>query len=105
MAATDTVSRPRSPQWQGLRTQFARSPEAGALLGFIALIIFFSITASQNFLSQDSVGSILGVSSLVFLSLIMSNVPAGIAAIAGILAGATMGLINGLILVWSRIPS
>src|SRR5258708_8982830 len=135
MAATETVSRPRSPQWQGIRTQFARSPEAGALIGFLALVIFFSITASENFLRQDSiasiltsqapsgivavgitmlmisgefdlsVGSILGVSSLVFLSLIMSNVPAGVAAIAGILAGATMGLINGLLLVWSRIPS
>ncbi|MHB8628016.1 MAG: ABC transporter permease [Aggregatilineales bacterium] len=133
--ATNTVSRRTPSAWQGLRTQMARSPEAGALIGFAALIVFFSITATQNFLSGDSlasiftaqatsgivavgitvlmisgefdlsVGSIFGVSSLVFLSLIMSNVPAPIAAIAAVLAGATMGLINGLILVWSRIPS
>lgn len=133
--ATDTVKRQNTSPLQGLRTQFARSPEAGALIGFIALLIFFTITAHERFLTQDSlasvltsqatsgivavgiaflmisgefdlsVGSILGVSSLVFLSLIMSNVPAVIAAIAAILAGATMGLINGLILVWTRIPS
>jgi len=134
MAALDT-SKGMGTQLRTLRTQFTRSPEAGALIGFIALIIFFSITASQNFLTQDSlasiltsqstsgivavgiaflmisgefdlsVGSILGVSSLVFLSLIMSNVPAVIAALAAVLAGATMGLLNGLILVWTRIPS
>ncbi|MBA3869773.1 MAG: ABC transporter permease [Chloroflexota bacterium] len=134
MAALDTSKGMRT-QLHGLRTQFTRSPEAGALIGFIALIIFFSLTASQNFLTQDSlasiltsqstsgivavgvaflmisgefdlsVGSILGVSSLVFLSLIMSNVPAVIAALAAVLAGATMGLVNGLILVWTRIPS
>ena len=133
--ATNIVSR-RSPSvWQRLRTEMARAPEGGAFLGFVALIIFFSITATQNFLSGDalasiftaqaasgivaigitmlmisgefdlSVGSIFGVSSLIFLSLIMSNVPAIIAAIAAVLGGATMGLLNGLILVWSRIPS
>src|SRR5579864_7915620 len=133
--ATNIVSGRTPSAWQGLRTQLARSPEAGALIGFLALIVFFSITATQNFLSGDSlasiftaqaasgivavgvtmlmisgefdlsVGSVLGVGSLVFLSLIMSNVPATIAAIAAVLAGATMGLLNGLILVWSRIPS
>jgi ribose/xylose/arabinose/galactoside ABC-type transport system permease subunit len=134
MAALDT-SKGMGTQLRTLRTQFTRSPEAGALIGFFALIIFFSITASERFLTQDSlasiltsqstsgivavgvaflmisgefdlsVGSILGVSSLVFLSLIMSNVPAVIAALAAVLAGATMGLLNGLILVWTRIPS
>src|SRR4051812_15199338 len=134
MAGLDTF-KGMGTQLRGLRTQFTPSPQTGALIGFIALIIFFSITASQNFLTQDSlasiltsqstsgivavgvaflmisgefdlsVGSILGVTSLVFLSLIMSNVPAVIAALAAVLAGATMGLLNGLILVWTRIPS
>ncbi len=137
MAATSTA--PPSPNatfaFRGLRTRLARSPEAGALIGFIAVLIFFSITAREHFLTQDSlasvltsqatsgivaagiaflmisgefdlsVGSILGVSSLAFLSLIMSNVPAVLAAVIAILVGAGMGLINGLILVWTRIPS
>lgn len=135
MAASSTASPSAPPQFRRLRSWMARSPEAGALIGFLAVIIFFSIFATQNFLSLDSlasiltsqatsgivavgvaflmisgefdlsVGSILGVTSLVFLSLIMSNVPAVLAAIVAILAGGFMGLINGLILVWSRIPS
>ncbi len=135
MAVTSTASQRTPFQFRGLRTQFARSPEAGALIGFLAMLIFFSITASERFLTLDSlasvltsqatsgivavgiaflmisgefdlsVGSILGVSSLVFLSLIMSNVPAVLAALAAVLAGATMGLLNGVILIWTRIPS
>src|SRR5579859_86926 len=130
-----TVATRTRPAWHVLRTLVARSPEAGAFIGFLALVVFFSIRATQDFLSGDSiasilngqvtigivavgvtmlmisgefdlsVGSMLAVSSLVFLSLVMNNVPAVIAAIAAVLAGATMGLINGLILVLSRIPS
>lgn len=122
-------------QFRGLRTRLARSPEAGALIGFIAVLIFFALTARENFLTQNSlasvltsqatsgivavgiaflmisgefdlsVGSILGVTSLAFLSLIMSNVPAVLAALIAVTVGAGMGLINGLLLIWTRIPS
>ncbi len=135
MAATSTAPKTAHFTLQGLRMRFSRSPEAGALVGFLAVVIFFSITASDLFLSADSassvltsqavsgivavgvaflmisgefdlsVGSILAVSSMIFMSLIMANVPVVLAAILGILAGAVMGLVNGLILVWTRIPS
>lgn len=121
--------------FRGLRMRLARSPEAGALVGFFAVIIFFSLTAGNLFLSADSassvltsqavsgivavgvaflmisgefdlsVGSILAVSSMIFMSLIMSNVPVVLSAILAVIAGAALGLINGLILVWTRIPS
>ncbi len=121
--------------FEGLRMRLARSPEAGALVGFFAVIIFFSLTASNLFLSPDSassvltsqavsgivavgvaflmisgefdlsVGSILAVTSMIFMSLIMDNVPVVLSAIIAILVGAGLGLINGLILVWTRIPS
>ena len=132
-SAAETKKTPLT--FQGLRMRLARSPEAGALVGFFAVIIFFSLTAGDLFLSANSassiltsqavsgivavgvaflmisgefdlsVGSILAVSSMVFMSLIMSNVPVVLSAIIGIMAGAAMGLLNGLILVWTRIPS
>jgi simple sugar transport system permease protein len=135
MAATSTAPKPANLALQGLRMRFARSPEAGALVGFLAVMIFFSITARDLFLSPDSissvltsqavsgivavgvaflmisgefdlsVGSILAVSSMTFMSLMISNVPALLSAIIAVVAGAAMGLLNGLILVWTRIPS
>jgi ribose/xylose/arabinose/galactoside ABC-type transport system permease subunit len=135
MAATSSAPKTAHLTLQGLRMRFSRSPEAGALVGFLAVLIFFSITAGDLFLSPDSassvltsqavsgivavgvaflmisgefdlsVGSILGVTSMAFMSLIMSNVPVVLSAIIAIMAGAAMGLLNGLILVWTRIPS
>jgi ribose/xylose/arabinose/galactoside ABC-type transport system permease subunit len=122
-----------------VRSFLARSPEGGAIIGFLAVLLFFSIISAFRdnllFLQPDSlasiltsqsisgivavgvaflmmtgefdlsVGSILAVCALVFLWLIMQNVPAVLAAILAVAAGALMGLINGLILVWTRIPS
>lgn len=117
-----------------VRTFLARSPEGGALIGFIAVIVFFTFFA-PGFLTGDSiasilttqavsgivavgvaflmisgefdlsVGSVLAVCGLVFLWLVMQNVPIILAAILATLTGALMGLVNGLILVWTRIPS
>jgi ribose/xylose/arabinose/galactoside ABC-type transport system permease subunit len=119
---------------KALQNWLARTPEAGALIGFLAVFIFFTLT-TPLFFSMDSVstiltkqatsgivaigvamlmisgefdlsvGSILAVSSLFFLSLVAANVPAPLAAIIGILTGMSLGLINGLLLVWTRIPS
>jgi len=117
-----------------LRAFLARSPEGGALIGFIAVIIFFSL-ATPQFLTGDSlasivttqsisgivavgitflmisgefdlsVGSMFALCGLAFLGLIMSGVPIVLAAILTVLFGAGLGLVNGLILVWTRIPS
>jgi ribose/xylose/arabinose/galactoside ABC-type transport system permease subunit len=117
------------------RLWLARTPEAGALVGFVAVFVFFSLTA-EHFLELGStvstiltkqatsgivavgitilmisgefdlsVGSMLAVSGLTFLSLVSSNVPAPLALIIGVLVGMLLGLINGLLLVWTRIPS
>src|ERR1043165_8232690 len=52
-----------------------------------------------------SVGSMLAVSALSFLSLVAANVPPPLALIIGVLVGMLLGLINGLLLIWTRIPS
>ncbi len=117
-----------------LRAFLARSPEGGALIGFIAVFIFFSL-ATPLFLTGDSlasivttqsisgivavgvtflmisgefdlsVGSMFALCGLAFLGMIMSGVPIILAAILTVLLGSFMGLVNGLILVWTRIPS
>ncbi len=115
--------------------RLARHPEAGAFVGFIAVFLFFAALTPDTFLSGRSaasvltsqaipgivalgvallmisgefdlsVGSILGVASLVFLELATHEVSPLAAASAGVAAGCFMGLINGLLLVWTRIPS
>src|SRR5260370_41308073 len=121
------------------RSFLARSPEGGAVIGFLAVLLFFSIISAFRdnllFLQPDSlasiltsqsisgivafgvaflmitgefdlsVGSIFAVFALVFLWLIMQNVPSVLAAILAVAAGAFMGLINGLFLCWTRIPA
>jgi len=117
------------------RLWLARTPEAGALVGFLAVFVFFSLTA-DHFLELGStvstvltkqatsgivavgitvlmisgefdlsVGSMLAVSGLTFLSLVSANVPPPLALIIGVLVGMLLGLINGLLLIWTRIPS
>jgi ribose/xylose/arabinose/galactoside ABC-type transport system permease subunit len=120
---------------KAFRLWLARTPEAGALVGFVAVFLFFSLTAdhfleigstASTILTKQatsgivavgitilmisgefdlSVGSILAVCALTFLSLIASNVPPPLALIIAVLLGMLMGLINGLLLVWTRIPS
>ncbi len=119
---------------RALRLWLARTPEAGALVGFLAVYLFFALTA-PHFLDVDtqtgipttqvtsgivaigvavlmisgefdlSVGSILAVSALTFLQLVSINVPMPLSMVVAILVGLFMGLINGLLLVWTRIPS
>src|SRR5690349_4964843 len=123
-----TVPEPIPLRVQGIRLVrafLARSPEGGALIGFLAVFLFFSVTAPL-FLTSDSissiattqsisgivavgvaflmmtgefdlsVGSVLAVSGLTFLALAMHNVPIVLSAILAVLAGSLMGLINGL---------
>jgi ribose/xylose/arabinose/galactoside ABC-type transport system permease subunit len=118
-----------------LRTLLSREPAAGAFVGFVAVFLFFVVAAPNTFLTHASfssilsnqavpgiaaigitllmisgefdlsVGSILGVSSLVFLYSAVSGVPILLAGVLGVVAGCGLGLINGLLLVWTRIPS
>jgi simple sugar transport system permease protein len=120
---------------RGLLTRLARYPEAGAALGFAAVFAIFAVAAHDTFLTANSfssiltsqsvpgiaaigitllmisgefdlsVGSIMGVASLVFLAAAVRGVPVPLAIGIGLGAGALMGLVNGLLLVWTGIPS
>lgn len=72
------IRRAKVPADQAIRNQLAQTPGAGAIIGFIALFMFFSI-ASDLFLSPASLASAL-----------TNNITRGIVAI-----GATMLMISG----------
>ncbi len=109
--------------------------EFGVLIGLIALLVFFSLTA-RYFLSWAnlinvarqvsmiaimafgvsvvvvaggidlSVGSVMGVSGVFTATLMMQyNVPIFLCIIAGIFMGGLMGLFNGLLNGFFKIPS
>jgi simple sugar transport system permease protein len=110
-------------------------PETGALVAAIVLIVVFSLVANY-FLSMQSiasmatvaaelgilamavtalmiagefdlsVGSILGLSSMIIAWLIINLAfPAVLALICGLAAGALMGITNGVIVATTRVPS
>ncbi len=118
-----------------LRRTLSREPAAGALVGFLVVFLFFALATPDTFLTHASfssilssqavpgiaaigitllmisgefdlsVGSILGVSSLVFLGSAVGGSPILLAGSFGIAAGCVLGLFNGLLLAWTRIPS
>ncbi|MCZ6635365.1 MAG: ABC transporter permease [bacterium] len=120
---------------QPLRTFLARSPGVGAGTGFLAVFLFFAFITPETFLSHRSfssilnsqavpgiaavgitllmisgefdlsVGSILGVSSLTFLYATVNGIHILIAMCLGLFTGCLLGLINGLLLIWTGIPS
>ena len=121
--------------YEAARTRLARSPEAGAAAGFAVVFLFFALATPDTFLSHSaissilnsqavpgilaigitllmisgefdlSVGSILGASSLAFLYATVNGVPILLAAAIGLVVGSLLGLINGLLLVSTGIPS
>ena len=121
--------------YDALRTRLARSPEAGAAAGFSVIFLIFAFATPDTFLSHSaissilnsqavpgilaigitllmvsgefdlSVGSILGVSSLAFLYATVNGVPILLAAGIGLIVGCLLGLINGLLLISTGIPS
>ncbi len=121
--------------YDAIRTRLARSPEAGAAAGFSVIFLVFALATPDTFLSHSaissilnsqavpgilaigitllmisgefdlSVGSILGVSSLAFLYATVNGVPILLAAGIGLIVGCLLGLINGLLLISTGIPS
>ncbi|NKB68408.1 MAG: hypothetical protein GKR89_15200 [Candidatus Latescibacteria bacterium] len=118
-----------------IRLRLARHPEAGAFIGLGVILLFFALAAPSTFLSHNafasilsnqavpgivaigitllmisgqfdlSVGSIMGVASLVFLYAAVQGLHILLAAALGLAAGCGLGLLNGLLLVWTGIPS
>jgi ribose/xylose/arabinose/galactoside ABC-type transport system permease subunit len=118
-AAARDVSRRAAPADQALRNTLAKSPGAGAIIGFIALFILFSISSDNLFLQPNSlagavtnnitrgtiaigvtmlmiagefdlsVGSMFGVSGLAFLGLVTGQLPMTFVWIAVTALGAT----------------
>jgi len=127
---------------KGIQIELAKSPSAGAIIGFI-FIFFGFIMATDLFLEQSSiasvltnisskgmmaigitilmisgefdlsVGSILGVTAMAFMSFMTEGIPGTdsgpihelVAVGLALLVAIILGLINGLILVTTRIPS
>ncbi len=117
-----------------LKYQLSYYPEIVAIISFVLIFIFFTNSA-ENFLSllsltnivslasikgvmvigvailmisgefDLSVGSILGVASYVFALTLLQGVPAILAMVIALAVSALLGLINGLIVVKTRIPS
>lgn len=120
---------------QRLARALGRHPEAGAAVGFAAVFAIFAIVVPNTFLTANafssiltsqavpgiaaigitllmvsgefdlSVGSIMGVASLVFLASAVSGVPVLLAIAIGLGAGALMGFVNGQLLIRTGIPS
>lgn len=117
-----------------LKYRLSYYPEIVAIISFVLIFIFFANRA-ENFLSllsltniaslasikgvmvigvailmisgefDLSVGSILGVASYVFALTLLQGVPAILAMLLALAVSALLGLINGLIVVRTRIPS
>jgi ribose/xylose/arabinose/galactoside ABC-type transport system permease subunit len=135
------ISSKRFAPGQSIRVRLAKSPGAGAIIGFVGLFIFFTI-ASDLFLQAPSlasalsnnvtrgivvigvtflmisgefdlsVGSLLGIGGLTFMGLMTGQFPPGIPPLDPIVAAllslafvSFLGLLNGLILVVTGIPS
>ena len=117
-----------------LRHQAARYPEAGALVAFLVVFLGFSLTAEHFLTIQSfagmlaviaelgivtvgisllmisgefdlSVGSVLAVSSMSFALLLRADIPVIPALILALIFAALLGLLNGLIVVITNIPS
>ncbi len=73
-----------------------------AVPGIVAIGITLLMISGEFDLS---VGSILGVSSLVFLYTVVQGLHILLAALLGLTTGCLLGLLNGLLLVWTGIPS
>lgn len=121
-------------QLKQIRVRLADFPEAVALISFIGVFLFFSV-ANENFLTPISianiltfgsitgivvigvamlmisgefdlsVGSTFAVASYVFALTMNAGVPPLVAMLLALAVSALLGLGNGLVVVYTRIPS
>jgi simple sugar transport system permease protein len=118
---------------QGYR--WLRAPELTVILAIVLVMLGFTVAAPATFLSLRNVGSFLTVaaqlgavavgaavlmiagefdlsagsnfvfSGVVIASLAQAHWPLALALLAGLVVSTLIGLINGLITVWAKIPS
>lgn len=129
-AGRRTVSNP----WLRVRQRLAQYPEAVASISFILIFLFFSV-ANENFLTPISisniltfgsitgivvvgvamlmisgefdlsVGSTFAVASYVFALTLNAGITPIVAMLLALLVSLLLGLFNGIIVVYTRIPS
>jgi simple sugar transport system permease protein len=129
-----TTTTPKLSKLSILRQRLARSPELVALITLLLVFIFFAVSA-PNFLSAYalsniltfasvfgivvvgiaflmisgefdlSVGSNLAVTGFIFLLTLLAGVPPILGMLLALVVSSLLGLINGLIVVYSGIPS
>ncbi len=127
-------ARGRRRRWAISLAELRRYPEVGALAGFLAVFLSFSIVAPY-FLTLDSlagimtiaaelglvavgvtllmiagefdlsVGSVLGVSSMAFALMVREGIPHLIAFLAAMGLAAVIGALNGWVVTRGRLPS
>jgi simple sugar transport system permease protein len=120
--------------WMRFRVGLGRVPEAVALISFLVVFIFFAIAAPHFLTSLSladiatfgsimgiivvgvsmlmiagefdlSVGSNFAVASYVWAILMNAGVPPLVAMAIAVLCSTILGLINGLVVIWSGLPS
>jgi ribose transport system permease protein len=113
---------------------FFRLKESGILIGFVALLVFFSFMSPQfmtlnniiNIIRQISilgimavgmtmvivsgeidlsVGSVFGLSAMVVGICMTSGIPIIISALIGLATGTLCGIINGFIITYLKVPA
>ncbi len=128
------IARARSSAFHRVRQRLAEYPEAVAFISFLLIFVFFSL-ANENFLTPISisniltfgsitgivvvgvamlmisgefdlsVGSTFAVASYVFALTLNAGVPPVLSLLLALLVSLLLGAVNGLIVVYTRIPS
>ena len=78
------------------------------IISFTGVIGIITVGAGMLMISGEfdlSVGSVLAVGGFVFALTLNAGLPPIGAALAGVASGALLGLLNGVIVAWSGIPS
>src|SRR2546425_9256429 len=97
LSATLSIVSPYFLTWDNIPNIFRQSAVNGLLaLGQLLVILTAGIDLS--------VGSVLGLSTVVFAMTAKSGAPSGVAFLAALGCGLTMGLINGFLLTGLKLP-
>jgi simple sugar transport system permease protein len=120
--------------WMRFRVRLGAAPEAVALISFLVVFIFFSVAAPNFFTSLAianiltfasimgiivigvaalmiagefdlSVGSNFAVASYVWALLMNAGLDPFLAMILAVLSSVFLGAVNGLVVIWSGLPS